>query len=103
MKDALRYRKKRMGGKSGDSGDDLSIDEIADDPELNAFAFLLPTSSRFPRETTVLGGSAGAPNDRFTKARTPTNVTTDEDSTKFPFDEDDASTPTKAVYAYVCI
>lgn len=102
MRDALRYRQKRIGGKSGDSGDDQAVDEEQDDWELkDALAFLAPTSFRFPRKTTVLGGSAEAATSSFTQARSSVNATTDEDSSKLPFDlEDEVSN--SSVYSYVC-
>lgn len=66
MRDALRYRQKqkRLVGKSGDSGDEMANvstnDESTQDAwELkDALSFLVPTSSKFQRKTTVLGAVA---------------------------------------------
>lgn len=103
MRDALRYRQKRISGKSGDSGDDVSIDELTqDDWDMSkALAFLSPTASKFPRQTTVLGGSSGTPASSFTQIRTPTKSMTDEDSPKIPVDFDDEASGS-TVYSYVC-
>lgn len=58
IRDAVRYRQKKVSGKSGDSGDDIDIDaQNSRDPDLDSFAFLTPTSSKFPRKTAVLGGA----------------------------------------------
>lgn len=102
MRDALRYQQKKIGGKSGDSGDEMLTDEVSyDDGDMkNALAFLTPTASKFPRQTTVLGGDTETPTTSFTHARTSTKTITDEDSPKFPPDfADDASNST--VYSYV--
>lgn len=73
MRDAYRYqRQKRIGGKSGDSGDEVSIDGADDVWELkDALTFLAPTSFRFPRKTIVLGGSTDTPETSLSQARTP--------------------------------
>lgn len=56
MRDALRYKRKQIAGKSGDSGDEITGETTKDGDESNDFlAFLTPTSSRFPRKTMVMG------------------------------------------------
>lgn len=103
MRDAIRYRQKRICGKSGDSGDEASIDESTQDSDMaNALAFLTPTASKFPRQTTTLGGSSGIPTTSFTKTRTPPETMTDEDLLKIPADFED-ETSSSTVYSYVCI
>lgn len=44
IRDAVRYRRKKIPGKSGDSGDENMIDDSNDDWELKeALSFLTPT------------------------------------------------------------
>lgn len=107
MRDALRYRKKRISGKSGDSGDDVSIDESSkDDWDMkDALSFLAPTASKFPRQVIVLGGSTETPNVNFTPDDgTPDDrIPEDDDPPKFPNDPDDEASGS-TVYSYVvCI
>lgn len=106
MRDAVRYRQRRIGGKSGDSGDEMPIDDSQDDWEMkDALSFLIPTSFRFPRNTIVLGGSTSASTStstNFTEARTPSKAITDDDLSKKASDlDDDASNA--SVYSYVLI
>lgn len=105
MRDAIRYRQKRISGKSGDSGDDVAIDESSQDAwnMEDSLAFLAPTAFRFPRKTTILGGldtETETPSTSFTKARTSNKATKDGDSSIPDFD-DEASGST--IYSYVCI
>lgn len=60
VRDSVRYKQKKIAGKSGDSGDDTLTDEPTANSsgELSSFAFLLPTASKFPRKTSTLGGAA---------------------------------------------
>lgn len=60
IRDALRYRQKKITGKSGDSGDELMDDETQsnkskDSKLLDSLAFLTPTTSKFSRQT--IGGT----------------------------------------------
>lgn len=56
MRDAVRYRRNKIPGKSGDSGGENVDDDEVDNWELkDALSFLTPTSSKFSRKTTVLG------------------------------------------------
>lgn len=71
----------------------------------DALAFLEPTSFRFPRKTTVLGGSNETPSTSFSQARTSTakTATTEDDEwQKNPFELDDEASGS-TVYSFVCI
>lgn len=100
MRDALRYQSKRISGKSGDSGDDVSIEETSkEDSEFkDALSFLGPTATQFPRKVIVLGGSTDTPNEN---ADTSTNDIPEEPPF-LRFDPDDEASGS-TVYSYVCI
>lgn len=104
MRDALRYQNKRISGKSGDSGDEISIDETSkDDSEFkDALSFLGPTATRFPRKVIVLGGSTETPNANLTLADTSINDIPEEDTQLLRLDPDDEASGS-TVYSYVCI
>lgn len=58
IRDAARYRQRKIGGKSGDSGDEAIDDETASVSGIdNDLAFLMPTADRFPRDTITIGGA----------------------------------------------
>lgn len=65
IRDAARYRQKKAAGKSGDSGDEALNDdsENTSSEVSDSFAFLLPTSSKFPRKTLTFGGSIHGTSD----------------------------------------
>lgn len=66
--DAVRYQRKKNATKSGDSGGENIDDDDRDkkNEELNSskefslddYPLLSPTSSKFPRRTTTIGGSS---------------------------------------------
>lgn len=95
--DSTRYRQKKIAGKSGDSGDEMMNDDSTkDDSDLqNSWAFLTPTSSRFPRTTTVMGAGTST-------TMTPIEEDEAHDRATNPFLIDDQSSPT-FVYSYVSI
>lgn len=79
IRDSVRYRQKKVGGKSGDSGDESAFEEPAGDTYLNdAFAFLMPTPSKFPRKTMILGGAASSAGT--SRTNTPTTEVEQRDS-----------------------
>lgn len=59
MRDALRYKRKKIKGKSGDSGDEMHVDETSKDgADSNDYlSFLTPTTSKFSRKTMVMGAA----------------------------------------------
>lgn len=58
LRDGIRYRKKTVVlGKSGDSADDDPDTEHDEWPFRDALAFLIPTMSKHPRQTTAFGAS----------------------------------------------
>lgn len=64
LRDAARYQqKKKIGGKSGDSGDELGLDEENVDERASVLddglACLTPTATRIPRKTTSFGNLFG--------------------------------------------
>lgn len=62
IQDSLRCKRKKIGGKSGDSGDETNADDSSktgDDGDSNDYlAFLSPTSTKFPRKTITLDAAA---------------------------------------------
>lgn len=90
IRDAVRYRQKKVSGKSGDSGDEIDIDaQNSRDPDLDSFAFLTPTSSKFPRKTAVLGGAA--------QPSSASESITGDDIEFIPADDSESNT---SVYSY---
>lgn len=99
IRDAVRYRQKKVTGKSGDSGDD-ECDEAPNDESNDAFAFLTPTSQKFPRKTTVMGGAAETSKVETPKAKTFKDK--DESTMDIPTDDANAKdNDSSTVYAYV--
>lgn len=81
MRDAVRYKRNKTRGKSGDSADDMHIDESSKEggDSNDYLSFLTPTSSRFPRKTTVLGGA---------RSETPTSTASSQQTLDGPTEED---------------
>lgn len=103
IRDALRYRQKKIGGKSGDSGGELENDEaINDDWEFkDSLAFLTPTTSRHPRQTITLGAGNDHSKDPTDPKQKPYNpLLEDSDNIAFEFDEATESS-VSSVYSYV--
>lgn len=73
IRDSLRYRQKKISGKSGDSGGDEMNEEMAgnDNDVDDALSFLASTSSKFPRKTMVLGGATNTAS--LARSQTPTS------------------------------
>lgn len=98
IQDSLRYKRKKIAGKSGDSGDEMHVDETSNDSN-DYLAFLTPTSSKFPRKTLVMGAA--------NSKQSPDNPDLDElygTSLLNHFDQDDTSqTSASTVYSYVSI
>lgn len=102
MKDSVRYKRKRIQGKSGDSGDE-NVDETTNDgDESNDFlSFLIPSSTRFPRKTMTIGAGAD-----FTTPRTVTSSQQSDDAyiaqedARWPHELDDDSSRS-TVYSFV--
>lgn len=94
IQDSQRYKRKRIQGKSGDSGNEMSLDETSKggDDSKDCFAFLTPTSSKFPRTTMSMGAGSSS------------KLTYDpemDDSNTNSFDPDDSSqTSGSSVYSY---
>lgn len=120
IRDAARYRQKKAAGKSGDSGDEALNDdsENTSSEVSDSFAFLLPTSSKFPRKTLTFGGSIhGTSDDKSIDSGRATispnssrnddmytdeelkKVIADEEKYNAFIDENDCSSP--SVYSYV--
>lgn len=71
----MRYQRKKIATKSGDSGgddddDDQRNDELNSSKEfsLDAYPFLSPTSAKFPRKTTAIGGSSTSSSTKTRKS-----------------------------------
>lgn len=62
LRDAHRYRRNKLSGKSGDSGDDTWNDdsESTNSDGFLSHSFLLPTASKFARKTLTFGGAPTA-------------------------------------------
>lgn len=101
MRDAHRYRQKKIAGKSGDSGDEMHIDESSKDGgDSNDFlSFLTPTSSRFPRKTMVMGAATETMTTPESSQHSYNPLEEDRDTN--PFNNDDDSSA--SVYSFVCI
>lgn len=96
IRDSLRYQQKKVILKSGDSGDEAnSDDQTKRDVDLDSFAFLTPTSAKFPRKTIVLGGAA-KPTATSTAISTP-SATEVNDWTP---DDESESNSNASVYSY---
>lgn len=99
MRDALRYQqKKKTVAKSGDSGgEDAADDELSrEDCELkDALSFLTPTSSKFPRKTTVIGAGTSS-----LSSTVDSPILDDEERDAQVFDCDDSSMAS-STYSYV--
>lgn len=94
IRDSLRYQQKKVILKSGDSGDEAnSDDQTKKDVDLDSFAFLTPTSTKFPRKTIVLGGAA-KPTATSTSTASATEV---NDWTP---DDESESNSNASVYSY---
>lgn len=70
MRDALRYRQKKITGKSGDSGNDEMFDDMAEgDTETDDYlAFLSPTRQKFPRTTMSIGAAAKSSSEKLNES-----------------------------------
>lgn len=99
-RDAVRYRQKKITGKSGDSGDEnMNDDSIADDWELKeSLSFLTPTSSRFARKTMVIG--AGQPDE---STFDPLEDDLARERVNDPFRRQNDQSSQDSVYSYVSI
>lgn len=67
IRDAARYRNRKIAGKSGDSGDETFTDEFTTSDSDNYLAFLTPSPHKFPRKSMTFGGATSTiprhPND----------------------------------------
>lgn len=109
MKDSVRYKLKKIKGKSGDSGDEIANDDTSKDGDESndLFAFLTPTSSRLPRQTITMGVTedltttqASASNQKIIRDGLP-----DED-TRWPHefvDDEESKSSKSSVYSFVSI
>lgn len=70
MRDALRYRQKKITGKSDDSGNDEMFDNMAEgDTENDDYlAFLSPTRQKFPRTTMSIGAAAKSSSEKLNES-----------------------------------
>lgn len=116
MRDAVRYRQKKISGKSGDSGDEALMDDASASglsEKDGHLAFLLPTSVKYPRMTATFGGTKTTtkPHTKVSKDMSPTTANdlsndsmnaslNDDDAFKMSF-EDENSVDNSSVYSYV--
>lgn len=103
MRDAKRYRDKKIGGKSGDSGDEnLTDDTSQDNWELkDALSFLTPTSSRFARKTMVMGGGASTESSPSTFNPIEEDESHDRSLDKLLFESENEPSSQSSVYSFV--
>lgn len=90
LRDAARYQqKKKIGGKSGDSGDEIGLDEENDNQSASVLdeglACLASTATRVPRKTTSFGNLFGdnsqeGNSSQFGSVDSPTNSAADVES-----------------------
>lgn len=103
MRDALRYKRKKITGKFGDSGNETAVETSKSGDDWNdVFAFLAQTSSRYPRNTIKMGAGVD-----FTTTRSIASIQNSkndmlEEDDRWPHEYDDESSKS-AVYSYVSI
>lgn len=95
IKDSLRHKRKKISGKSGDSGDEIAGDDAIGNDESNDYlAFLTTTSRKFPRQTFTMGAGT---------SQQLTFNQDSEDSIIAQMELDDSSQTSASVYGYVSV
>lgn len=109
MKDSVRYKRKKIKGKSGDSADEIANDDTSKDGDESndLFAFLTPTSSWVPRQTITLGATEDLTTTQASTSNQRSNGDglPDED-TRWPhefFDDEESKSSKSSVYSFVSI
>lgn len=106
----MRYQRKKSATKSGDSGGENNDDDDEDkgNDELNSakefslddYPFLSPTSAKFPRKTTTIGGSSSTKTRKSTESQ---DVHYDDDDSWEDYinSRTESLSPSSSVYSYV--
>lgn len=113
IQDAVRYQRKKVATKSGDSGEDNidDDDEHKGNDELNSskefslddYPFLSPTSAKFPRKTTTIGGSTSTKKRKSTESQAvhDDQMPEEESWEDFIRSRSESISPSSSVYLYV--
>lgn len=106
MRDALRYKRKKIVGKSGDSGGETPMDETNTSKDgsesMDYLSFLTPTSSRFPRKTIVMGAETEGTSVALVQPSDLLEDTIRHDRETNPFCED-ADDSSASVYSFASV
>lgn len=103
MRDAVRYKRKKITGKSGDSGDETAVETFKSGDDSNdVFAFLTQTSSRYPRDTIKMGAGVDFTTTRSIATSQNSQSDMPEEDDRWPHEYDDESSKS-TVYSYVSI
>lgn len=109
----MRYQRKKSSTKSGDSGEENIDDDDEDkgNDELNRskefslddYPFLSPTSAKFPRKTTTIGGTSSTQTRKSTEFQAVhDDYTHDDDSWEdYINSRTESISPSSSVYSYV--
>lgn len=103
MRDAQRYKTKKIKGKSGDSGDETPVETSKSGDDSNdVFAFLTKSSSRYPRNTIQMGAGVDFTTTRSIASSQNSQNDMPEEDNRWPHEFDDDSSKS-TVYSYVSI